>query len=124
MADPYQLVVEGKDDQHVLYALLAHHDFKPEFAIQDEGGIESLFERMPIRLRARDLQRLGVVVDADFGAAARWDRLKDVLAREGYIGLPRISQTPTVRSSSRTDCPASGFGSCPTTSCPACWRTT
>lgn len=87
MADKLMLVVEGRDDKHVLLAILAHHGFEPEFVIQDEEGIDNLLERLPVRLQFGKLERLGIVVDADLDLAVRWGRLKAVLAGLGYTGL-------------------------------------
>ena len=42
MADRLLLVVEGPDDKHVLWAILARHQFQPPFTIRDEGGFETL----------------------------------------------------------------------------------
>ena len=39
-----KLLVEGKDDQHVIYALRDIHDMKPDFDVIDCGGITNLFE--------------------------------------------------------------------------------
>ncbi len=91
MAGNRTLLVEGKDDEHVLYAILAYHDFKPEFKIQEAKGIETLLEELPVRVRLlRRLDRLGIVVDADLDIAARWNGLKRILADAGYTGLPEI----------------------------------
>jgi hypothetical protein len=88
MVDNLLLLVEGPDDKHVIWAILAHHGFTPEFGVQDEGGIEALLERLPVRLRVRGLERIGIVVDADVDIAARWERLKRILTEAGYAGLP------------------------------------
>src|SRR5438128_298186 len=88
MAGKLMLVVEGRGDKHVLLAILAHHNFQPEFSIEDEVGIENLLERLPIRLQFGKLDRLGIVVDADLDLAARWDSLKRILTNVGYTDLP------------------------------------
>jgi hypothetical protein len=88
MTDDLMLVVEGPDDLHVMGAILKHHGFTPKFTIQDEGGIETLLDRLPIRLQFERWQRLGIVVDADLDIAARWDKLKRIFMGVGYAGLP------------------------------------
>jgi hypothetical protein len=89
MADPLLLVVEGQDDKHVIWAILERHNFAPEFAIQDEGGYESLHQRHSRRLKpGSDLERIGIVVDADANILARWQSIRSVLDRAGYAGAP------------------------------------
>jgi hypothetical protein len=63
MADRLLLVVEGPDDKHVFWAILARHQFEPQFSIRDEGGFETLLARLPIHLKpGTDLERLGIVL--------------------------------------------------------------
>ena len=82
------LVVEGADDQHVLYALLMHHDFKPEFIIHDEKGIHTLLERLPARLNLlTGSERVGVIVDADTDTRSRWAPIRTILIKAGYANI-------------------------------------
>lgn len=97
MADRLLLVVEGKNDQHVIYALLQHHSFKPEFTVQPEGSVEILLERLSIRLiPGSDLERLGIVVDADNDLESRWRSLKGILTRAGLATPDRPDPSGTV----------------------------
>jgi hypothetical protein len=89
MADRLLLLVEGQDDLHVVCHLLEHHDFKPVFRVREEQGYETLLKGLPIRLKpGSDLERLGVVVDADVEALKRWRSIRGVLERSGYTDLP------------------------------------
>ena len=89
MADRLLLVVEGLDDKHVFWALLARHRFQPQFSIRDEGGFEALHAHLSIHLKpGTDLEKLGVVVDADADNQARWLEIKRTLERAGYNGIP------------------------------------
>ena len=83
------LLVEGKDDMHVLLAILHHHGMimSPDFIEQFEG-IDKLLENLEVRLRLTDLKRLGVVVDADEPLSTRWSQVVAVLSRAGYTNLP------------------------------------
>ncbi len=83
------VITEGKDDMHVFHHLLAHYgvpkgiiDFKPY------DGLPNLLEALPQQLRASGLERLGVVVDADTDLTARWNSLKHILTKAGYLNLP------------------------------------
>ena len=89
MADRLLLVVEGLDDKHVLWAILARHRFEPQFTIRDEGGFETLLARLSVHLKpGTDLERFGVVVDADADIQARWRQIKGTLERAGYTSIP------------------------------------
>jgi hypothetical protein len=70
----------------------------PPFKIQEEGGYENLHKRLSPRLKpGTDVERLGIVVDADVDVSMRWRSIKDVLDRAGYVGLPdRPDPTGTI----------------------------
>ncbi len=83
------LVVEGADDQHVLYALLKHHNFKPEFEVYDERGLSTLLERLPERLKLlTGSERVGVIIDADTDIRSRWASIRTILVDAGYANIP------------------------------------
>ncbi len=54
MADEYLLLVEGKDDRHVFYALLGHHQVPKGFEIKDKEGIDNLLQTLPTELNGLD----------------------------------------------------------------------
>ena len=57
--------------------------------IRDEGGFETLLARLPVHLKpGTDLERFGVVVDADADLQSRWQGIKRILERTGYDGIP------------------------------------
>jgi hypothetical protein len=113
MADNFVMLVEGPDDFHVLQHLLTRHEVDKQIAYQLEGGrpapkltpgkkivfrvlegvqnvrkevIEYLSQQLKI---TGDLKCLGVVVDADADCAARWQSLRDVLIKSGYMDAPK-----------------------------------
>lgn len=89
MAGQLLLAVESPDDLHVLKAILKRHQFQPEFEIRDEGGIESLLARVPIHLKAgTDIERMGIVVNADVDIQSRWHEIKRTLIRARYGNVP------------------------------------
>jgi hypothetical protein len=89
MADRLLLVVKRPDDEHVFLALLKRHRFEPHFTIRVEGGYETLIARLSIHLEpGSDLERLGVVVDADTDIQARWQEIERTLKRAGYDAVP------------------------------------
>jgi len=109
------LLVEGNDDQHVMWNLrdrsLQSSDFfvlrpadqpdlsKPGQVIRgqrenggkdDNGGDTKLLESIPARLVTSDLECLAVVIDSDDkGPQARWDGIRQRLVNEGYEDLPK-----------------------------------
>ncbi len=91
-----QLVVEGKDDQHVVWGLCEAHYVPEVFAVKIastqedsvDGGIDELLRGLPVRLKAPGLQNLGIVVDADTNVTARWQALLSRLSDAGYTDLP------------------------------------
>src|SRR5688500_9204186 len=81
--EPQQLLVEGKNDQHVVWNLCVHHRLPETFSVDipgATGGIEELVRDLPARLQLRTLRTLGIVVDADRDPASRWQRLRGALA--------------------------------------------
>jgi len=89
MGNSAVLLVEGRDDRHVMYALMKHHGVPAVFDIQEMDGIDNLLEDVPVRIRLTDLKRLGILVDADLSVRARWDAVIGILERAGYSNLPR-----------------------------------
>ena len=93
------LLVEGKDDQHVMWNLFEVREIPQVFAVEcpgaedaadSNGGIDRLLEAFPRRLLESDLQRLAVVLDAnDKGPAARWDAIRQRLVGKRYEGMPK-----------------------------------
>ena len=55
-----KLVVEGPDDQHVIWALCQHHDVAETFSVETtrSGGVEALLESIKVRLMSLVFARL------------------------------------------------------------------
>lgn len=91
MSDRNVLLVEGKDDRHVLHHLFLHHDIpESSFAIEENEGVERLLESFPVQLKRSDLERLGVVLDANSDIAARWESLRNIAIKSGYRNMPTL----------------------------------
>lgn len=85
------LLVEGRDDLHVLSALAEIYEITETFSIKDTEGIERLFDDLPIVLATArhrelkfDIERLGVVIDANNEISERWKSIYDILKAKGY----------------------------------------
>jgi hypothetical protein len=88
MIERQLLLVEGGDDQHVIWSLLAHHKFPEVFKVDDKKGISKVISTFPVQLKSSNLDTLGVVVDADLDVANRWRSIRDKLVDLGYQNCP------------------------------------
>ncbi len=89
---PNQLLVEGNSDKQVIDALCKQHKISDlfSFVFPIQGGIENLLKTLPVKLAEENLETLGIVVDADFDVAARWQAVTDRLNKFGYQNIPKI----------------------------------
>ena len=96
------LLVEGKDDQHVLWNLFKVRTIPDAFVVEtpnltndnaDNGGVETLLDSIPTRLRTADLECLAVMVDADDNATDRWLAIRQRLVNAGMDNIPRVPST-------------------------------
>lgn len=90
---PQQLLVEGKNDRHVIWALCEQHQLPENFSVEvpyveDGQGIEALLAELPIRLKQENLRTLGIVIDADQDLSARWQAVRQRLKVSGYQKIP------------------------------------
>jgi hypothetical protein len=83
------LLVEGPDDQHVLWALFQAHRVPETFEVKKADGDSPLLEAIPVWLKASDLDRLGIVLDADEDIRARWEQVRGRLLASGYPDVPQ-----------------------------------
>jgi hypothetical protein len=90
MTDENLLLVEGKDDQHVVYHLAEHHRLPERFTVKDKGGAENLLTTLKVELKASGLERLGIIADADTDLRSRWQAIRDILAAAGYAHIPLV----------------------------------
>ena len=93
MADPNVLLVEGKDDLHVLRHLLLYHSITEPFIIKENEGVDRLLESLPVQLKRSGLERLGVVLDANANLPGRWETLRNIVIRSGYKDVPILPES-------------------------------
>lgn len=88
-----ELVVEGKNDQHVVWALCHTYNIPETFSVKTPDvsaeGIDALLESIPVRLKIPGLVALGVVLDADENVETRWRAIIHRLRTAGYDMLPK-----------------------------------
>ncbi|WP_143103780.1 DUF3226 domain-containing protein [Methylobacterium gossipiicola] len=82
------LLVEGADDQHVIWALLKHHNVQENFRVEEKKGIDNLFKALPVLIKGSEIESVAIVIDADAEAESRWAKIKASLARTGYTSCP------------------------------------
>ncbi len=89
------LLVEGSNDQHVVWALCQQYSVPETFEVSlpregrnESSGVEALLRELSGRLQQSDLKILGIVVDADQDLEARWRSIYDRLTNAGYANVP------------------------------------
>ncbi|PKK37028.1 hypothetical protein BWI96_09115 [Siphonobacter sp. SORGH_AS_0500] len=79
-----KLLVEGNDDQHVVWTLCKKHSVAKTFEVIDCEGIEKLQDQLPTRLRFESNLIVGIILDADTDLTGRWRSLQDQLKKLDY----------------------------------------
>lgn len=81
-----KLLVEGNDDQHVVWALCEKFKVPETFDVIDCNGLEKLQAGIEVRLTQSEvsLSALGIVIDADDNFTGRWDSLKGIISNAGF----------------------------------------
>jgi len=92
LSHPAQLLVEGKNDLHVILALCQKFNVVENFTIEiagvDSGGVDELLLSIPIRLKIARLRALGIVIDADQNSQGRWNAVRQRLIDFDYQHVP------------------------------------
>ena len=81
------LLVEGQDDKHVVEHLRRKLAPDLTFSCRDTGGSDPLLKAIPLEMRQDDRSALGILVDANADATARWQAIGDRLHSE-QLRLP------------------------------------
>lgn len=84
-----KLLVEGNDDQHVIWALCEKFHVAETFDVIDCEGIDKLSNQIPIRFKQSEIQTLGFIIDADSELINRWHSLRSILILQG-LSVPDI----------------------------------
>src|SRR5216684_5178030 len=94
------LLVEGKNDQHVIWSLLEYYHIPELFEVRSIDGISKLpvalddksvrlLESFEVQLTRIVEGKLGIIVDADSDLSARWASLNHILKSSGYNSVPK-----------------------------------
>lgn len=86
------LLVEGNDDQHVVWAICQKFGIAKTFDVFDCDRIDNVVKQLPVRIKLRE-PRLGILIDADTDLQVRWKQLQDILNPLGYVmpDVPNVS---------------------------------
>lgn len=91
------LLVEGRDDKHVVDHICRRCEPMPTFEIVDAGGLEKLMASIGSELKAPGRQAVGIVVDANDDIEARWAAVKNRLDSAGLVVGERDSAGTVIR---------------------------
>ena len=87
-----KLLVEGNDDQHVLWAICQQFNIDESFDIIDSEGVSTLISNITVRAKQRDIRTLGILVDADTDLNKRWAQIANELKGMNY-SVPKVPNT-------------------------------
>ena len=79
-----KLLVEGNDDQHVIWALCEKFNIPKVFDVIDCAGIDNLYKSIPVRFKQTDIEVIGIIIDADVNLNDRWTYVKNLLSNLGF----------------------------------------
>lgn len=94
------LLVEGRDDEHVVDHIRRLHQSMPPFKIVEKGGLDELMASIGPELKVPGRRALGIVVDANDDIDARWAAVTDRLGRTGIEVGDRDPQGTVIRANS------------------------
>ena len=79
-----KLLVEGNDDQRVVWAICEKYSVSQTFDVIDSGSNSEVLKRLPLDLKSEAVKTVGIVLDADQNLQKRWQSLRDSLQHYGY----------------------------------------
>ena len=83
-AEPQLLLVEGRNDKHVVWQICNRSPHLPDFYISERGDVNSVLASIGPELLAEGRQALGILVDTDDNPQARWDEIAHRLRINGF----------------------------------------
>jgi hypothetical protein len=93
-----KLLVEGNDDRHVIWALCERFDIAETFDVIDCGGLDKLYEAVPVRFKQSGIQAVGIIIDADSAINDRWESIKNLLSKQGFAPPDDLPSTGLILS--------------------------
>lgn len=90
------LLVEGRDDKHVVIHLRGQHQQIPEFEVTEKESISKLVDSIPAELKVSGRIALGIMVDGNENPEARWDSITGILHSAGIDAPAAIDAAGTI----------------------------
>jgi hypothetical protein len=85
------LLVEGKNDLHVVTSLCKYYNVEEKFHIQPCKGIDKVLDNFKQMLKNPSAyRRIGIMVDADTNITKRWKQLTDILKESGKYDCSKL----------------------------------
>lgn len=78
------LLVEGKNDLHVMLSLCGHYHVPETFEIVEKEGVDNVLETLEVEIASSSRESIGIIVDADTDLASRWASICSILSRYHY----------------------------------------
>ncbi|MDI9312045.1 MAG: hypothetical protein QM535_17660 [Limnohabitans sp.] len=75
-----KLLVEGVDDQHVVWSLCLKFEIPKNFEVIDCKGITNLYKELPVRFKQSEIETIGIIIDADSEIKKSWEEIKKTLS--------------------------------------------
>jgi hypothetical protein len=79
-----KLLVEGKDDLHVVASLCAKYSIPENFDIIYSEGKTNLLDAFRVRLKQSGVNTIGIIIDADTDINNQWLQIKGLLEKSYY----------------------------------------
>lgn len=90
------LVVEGPDDEHVIWHLYKRAGYHVDFDVEAKGSVEQVVQSIRVEANVSGRRSLGVVVDANDKLAARWRDISNEFSSVGIQLPPHPEASGTV----------------------------
>jgi hypothetical protein len=87
-----KLLVEGNDDQHVIWSLCEKHKVPETFDVIDCDGVDNLKDEIPVRLISAN-DTVGIIIDADTDMYSRWNSIKDILNLQHFTAPDELPKS-------------------------------
>ncbi len=81
------LLVEGKNDLHVLKNIFQKYKISENFDIIEKNG-DAIYKSIPIYLKT-DIKSIGIIIDSDENIKNKWNKISGIFSNAGYI-LPKL----------------------------------
>ena len=123
---PRVLLVEGRDDCHVVWALCNAHRVPETFGVYVCGNDVILLSRLSALIQRPESETIGVVLDADENVESRWQSIRGKLQNDLYR-LPDVPDPGGTIVDAVEDLPRLGFWLMPNNVDPGmledfCWQ--